>query len=121
MEGLVGLRGIEILIPTFDCCETFASKVCDVRKRSLNSQASCLIVEVPNSDPQFVASSELRPRAEKVRDFIKTKLLRDQEPSPRGSVMQHLTHVTVTGQLFYDDAHVGDQLRGKKGCKAATL
>jgi len=86
-----------------------------------NSQASCLIVEVPNPDPQFVASPELRPHAEKVRDFIKTKLLRDQEPSPRGSVMQHLTHVTVTGQLFYDDAHVGDQPRGKKGCKAATL
>jgi hypothetical protein len=29
--------------------------------------------------------------------------------------------VTVTGALFYDDAHVGDQPRGKKGMKASTL
>ena len=27
----------------------------------------------------------------------------------------------VAGQLFYDDAHVGDQPRGKRGMKAATL
>ena len=35
--------------------------------------------------------------------------------------MQHPVHVQVTSQLFYDDAHVGDPPRGKKGCKAATL
>lgn len=29
--------------------------------------------------------------------------------------------VRVTGQLFYDDAHVGDPPRGKKGMKATTL
>jgi hypothetical protein len=88
---------------------------------SPDSQASCLIVEVPNPEPEFVASAELRPLFQKVREFIKVKLLRDKEPSPRGSVMQHPIYVTVTGQLFYDDAHVGDPPRGKKGCQAATL
>lgn len=78
---------------------------------SQDSQASCLIVEVPNPDPHF----------QKVRDFIKAKLLRGGDPSPRGSLMQHPPYVQVTGQLFYDDAHVGDPPRGKKGCKAATL
>ena len=27
----------------------------------------------------------------------------------------------VTGQLFFDDAHVGDPPRAKRGMKAATL
>jgi hypothetical protein len=35
--------------------------------------------------------------------------------------MQHPVYVTVTGILFYDDSHVGDAPRGKKGMKAATL
>jgi hypothetical protein len=86
-----------------------------------DSQASCVIVEVPKDDPAFVASALLREHAKTVREFIRSKLLKGQEPSPRGSVMQHPPFVEVTGQLFYDDAHVGDQPRGKKGCKAATL
>lgn len=35
--------------------------------------------------------------------------------------MQRPPFVTVTGQLFYDDAHVGTEPRGKKGCKAESL
>jgi len=27
----------------------------------------------------------------------------------------------MTGQLFFDDSHVGDAPRGKKGMKAATF
>ncbi len=42
---------------------------------SQDSQASCLIVEVPNPDPAFVAAADLRPHFQKVRDFIKAKLL----------------------------------------------
>jgi hypothetical protein len=68
-----------------------------------------------------VASAPVREYAKTVREFIQSKLLNDQEPSTRGSVMQHPPFVQVTGQLFYDDAHVGDAPRGKKGCKAATL
>jgi hypothetical protein len=82
---------------------------------------NCLIVELPSADPAFTASAELRPKLESVREFIKTKLLAGKEPSSAGSVMQHEVFVTVTGILFYDDSHVNDQPRGKKGMKAATL
>jgi hypothetical protein len=88
---------------------------------SATSGDQCLIVEVPNPDPEYVATAELRPTFQAVRDFIKAKLLRNKEPSPTGSVMQHPVYVTVTGILFFDDSHVGDPPRGKKGMKAATL
>jgi len=81
----------------------------------------CLIVEVPSSDPDYTATAALRPKFDAVREFIKTKLLKGKEPSSSGSVMQHEVYVTVSGILFYDDSHVNDQPRGKKGMKAATL
>jgi hypothetical protein len=81
----------------------------------------CLIVEVPNPDPKFAPSADLEPKFAAVRDLIKTKMLAGKAPSVSGSVMQHPVYVTVTGILFYDDSHVGDAPRGKKGMKAATL
>jgi hypothetical protein len=81
----------------------------------------CLIVEVPNPDPKFAPSADLEPKFAAVRDLIKTKMLAGKDPSVSGSVMQHPVYVTVTGILFYDDSHVGDAARGKKGMKAATL
>ena len=81
----------------------------------------CLIVEVPNPDPKFTESADLQPKFAAVRDLIKTKMLAGKDPSVSGSVMQHPVYVTVSGILFYDDSHVGDQPRGKKGMKAATL
>jgi hypothetical protein len=81
----------------------------------------CLIVEVPNPDPKFAPSADLEPKFAAVRDLIKTKMLAGKDPSVSGSVMQHPVYVTVTGILFYDDSHVGDAPRGKKGMKAATL
>ena len=88
---------------------------------SAQSGDHCVVVEVPNPDPEYTKSADLRPMFEAVRTFIKTKLLAGKDPAQGGSVMQHPTYVTVTGALFYDDAHVGDQPRGKKGMKAATL
>jgi hypothetical protein len=82
---------------------------------------NCIIVEVPNPDPAFVADAALRPQFEQVRTFLKSKTLANKEPSSGGSVMAHPPFVKVTGQLFYDDSHVGDAPRGKKGMKAATL
>jgi len=81
----------------------------------------CLIVEVPNPDPKFTASADLQPKFAAVRDLIKTKMLAGKDPSVSGSIMQHPVYVTVSGILFFDDAHVGDQPRGKKGMHAATL
>jgi len=88
---------------------------------SADSGDNCLIVEVPNPDPAYVKTASLFPEFEAVRTFIKTKMLAGQDPSSLGSVMQHPVFVTVTGVLFYDDSHVGDPPRGKRGMKAATL
>jgi hypothetical protein len=63
----------------------------------------------------------VRERAATVRAFIRTRLLRGKEPSPRGSVMIHPVYVRLSGALFYDDAHVGDAPRGKRGMHASTL
>jgi hypothetical protein len=84
---------------------------------------NCLIVETPKDDSEFVKDSKLSDHAGAVRLFIRKNLLHDsnKEPSPRGSVMTHPPFVRVTGALFFDDAHVGDEPRGKKGMKAATL
>jgi hypothetical protein len=82
---------------------------------------NCIIVEVPNPDEKFVANDTVRAQAQVVHDFVRSKLLRDKEPSSTGNLMTHPPYVRVVGQLFYDDSHVGDQPRGKKKMKAATL
>ena len=85
---------------------------------------NCLVVETPNNDPEFVKDdATLIEHAAAVRLFIRKNLLHDakKEPSGTGNKMTHPPFVRVTGALFYDDSHVGDQPRGKKGMKAATL
>ena len=88
---------------------------------SPTSGDNCLIVEVPNDGEKYTATAALRPKYQAVRDLIKTRMLAGKDPSAGGSVMRHPVYVTVTGILFYDDSHVGDPPRGKKGMKAATL
>ena len=80
-----------------------------------------LIVEVPTAETEFVADTSLDAPLEAARSLIRERMLQGREPSTRGSVLTHPACVEVAGQLFYDDAHVGDQLRGKTGMKAATL
>lgn len=84
---------------------------------------NCVVVEVPNPDPEYVSSDTIRTQAAAVREWIRAKLLRDasKEPSKSGNVMSHPPKVVITGQLFYDDAHVGDLPRGKRNMKAVTL
>ena len=83
----------------------------------------CIIVEAPK--PDFIESTDLKQRVTAVRNYIKTTILKDSEPSNRGSVMVHAVCVRATGQLFYDDAHLkrdgGKELRGKKGMQSHTL
>lgn len=88
---------------------------------SPTSGDDCLIVEVPEDDRDFTVDARVRSAAEEVRTWFREKILKGREPSASGSVMQHPVFVEVVGALFYDDAHVGDQPRGKKGMKAATL
>ncbi|HUI75426.1 MAG TPA: hypothetical protein VLX32_10790 [Candidatus Acidoferrum sp.] len=83
----------------------------------------CMVVEAPK--PDFVDDADLKQRTDTVRNYIKTKMLRNKEPSTRGSVMIHAVCVRVSGQLFYDDSHLktnGDvEPRGKKGLLSHTL
>jgi len=81
-----------------------------------------MIVEVPSGEYATTISVQV----EAVRQWIIDKLLA-QTPPKIGSihVMQHPVYVTVTGALFYDDAHVykpdGTTGRGKKGLDSKTL
>jgi hypothetical protein len=85
---------------------------------------SCFIVEIPYEE--FVSNPELQSLCKKNRNFIKKKLLKNEnkEPSTRGNIMEHPVYVKVTGQLFYDAIHAGQmrnpdpakrKYRGKKG------
>jgi len=80
---------------------------------------NCIIVEAPR--PDFVSASDLSAQVSQERYFIKAKLLAGRDPSHTGSVMQHAVCVRITGQLFYDDAHLQGQLRGKKGMSSHTI
>ncbi len=80
----------------------------------------CLIVEVPY--PTYVKSApNLKKLCSTVRSTIKKNLPGGKDPSPSGTVLKKSIYATVTGQLFYDDSHVGDAPRGKRGMHAATL
>jgi len=82
---------------------------------------NCLIVELPNNDPEYTSSPALQTRFQWIRDTLKNRLTKGVDPTSGGNVMKGQVYVTITGQLFYDDSHVGDPPRGKRGMKAATL
>ncbi len=83
---------------------------------------NCIIVEVPSGEYATTISGQV----EGVRQWVIDKLLA-KTPPKIGSVhrMNHPVYVTVTGALFYDDAHVymkdGSTGRGKKGMQSKTL
>lgn len=79
---------------------------------------NCIIVKVPaeNEGP-----AELHPYYAKVRKFVRDRLLKGEEPSSGGNVMNHAPYVEVAGQLFFDDWFLNEPARGKRGMKAATL
>jgi len=83
----------------------------------------CLIVEAPR--PDFVNDPGLKQALTTLRSNISTKLVRGKEPANGGSVMIHPVCVRVTGQLFYDDAHLKNngevEIRGKRGMSSHTL
>lgn len=75
---------------------------------------NCLVVEVPKDDEVFVAASpEVLKAAREVRAFVISRLLRGADPTGRTLVMQGRAYVEVTGQLFFDDAHVGQNAKGQ--------
>ena len=86
-----------------------------------SSDTAVMIVEVAKDDAASIADPALRALVTQVRDFVRTKLVAGKEPSGTGNLMQHPVYVRVTGQLFFDDFHIGSPPRGKKGMKSPTL
>jgi hypothetical protein len=81
-----------------------------------------MLVEVPSG--QYATA--IADQVEVVRQWVIDNLLA-KKPPRMGSVhvMRHPVYVTVTGALFYDDAHVymadGSTGRGKIGLQSKTL
>jgi hypothetical protein len=73
---------------------------------SQKAGAPGLIAVLPHAD-QSSGSPSVRAQLQTVRAFIRERLLRQQEPSPRGSIMRHPVFVQLTGQLSYPDAPLG--------------
>jgi hypothetical protein len=81
-----------------------------------------MIVEVPSGQYATTISGQV----EGVRDWVIAKLLAGTPPKLNSiHTMNHPVYVTVTGALFYDDAHEympdGGTGRGKKGLESKTL
>jgi hypothetical protein len=82
----------------------------------------CIIVEVPSGQYATTISDTV----EGVRQWVIDNLLNKTDPKiGTVHVMQHPVFVTVTGALFYDDAHEymadGGTGRGKAGMESKTL
>ena len=83
---------------------------------------NCIIVEVPSG--QYATT--ISDKVESIRQWVIDNLL-GKTPPKIGTVhvMAHPVYVTVTGALFYDDAHDylpdGGTGRGKKGMESKTL
>ena len=87
--------------------------------QSREAQAFDLVAVVPHPD----RASELpavRAQLQTVRTFIKQRLLRGQEPSPRGSVMRRPVFVELAGQPSFPDRLLGNppQRNGRRDATA---
>lgn len=71
------------------------------------ASAPALMAVVPHPD-HISGSPTMRAQLQTVRTFIRGRLLRQQEPSPRGSVMRSPPFVQLSGQLSSLDAPFGD-------------
>ncbi len=126
-EGdILTVTGYLYLVATEDNDCEYHIQISDQPRTAADKPAptdECLIVEVAR--PEDFQDHELQKRAQAVRDFIKSRLLANKEPGPSGNVMQHTVSVQVTGELFYDNAHLKTdgtpELRGKRGMKSQTL
>jgi hypothetical protein len=87
-----------------------------------NNQTRCFIVEVPRPVQRFVKDERVRDTAATVREKIRSKVLSGKELKYGGTrLLKSPVFTTVKGQFFYDDWHIDDKPRGKKGCKSPTI
>jgi hypothetical protein len=80
---------------------------------SPKSKASGLIAAVPPADPS-ARSPAMETQLQTVRSFITQRLLRQQKPSPRRSVLRKPIFVQLTGQLSSPDVVLGEPASGKR-------
>jgi hypothetical protein len=82
---------------------------------SPSSGNNCLIIELPKEDPAFEKNPQLRQLCANLRPTLRKGLLLDanREPTEGGNWMVGQAYMSVTGQLFFDDWHVGGPPRGK--------
>jgi len=120
------VRGYLYLVATEDNDCEYHIQLTDQPRTTTDKPAAgdlCVIVEVAR--PDSFQDPELQKRAQAVRDLIKTKLTANTEPVSAGNIMRHAVFVQVTGQLFYDDAHLKSdgtpEPRGKRDMKSNTL
>ena len=124
-DGLTSISGWLYLV-------AFESDDCDfhiqISPRPLTSAKlptkadNSMVVEVPSG--QYATT--IAPQVEAVRQWVIDNLLAKNPPKMDSvHVMRHPVYVTVTGALFYDDAHVymadGGTGRGKRGLQSKTL
>ena len=79
---------------------------------SPKAAAPGLIAVVPPPD-QVSGSQAMRAQLQSVRAFIKQRLLRQQEPSPQGSVIRRPVFVQLTGHLSHPNGSADEPSRGK--------
>ena len=84
---------------------------------------TCLIVEVPWE--KFVTDDSVSAWCARVREFIRSKILKKQKnPSTGGNVIDS-AYVAVKGQLFFDASHLNNdgttQQRGKKDGQSTEM
>jgi hypothetical protein len=82
---------------------------------SKTSGNHCLIVELPMDKASFESDPALRALSGTLRPFLRTKLLHGAATDfgEGGNWMVGQVYVSITGQLFFDDWHVGQPPRGK--------
>ena len=84
-----------------------------------NAETRDLVAMVPPPG-KTTSSPDVKAQLQTVRTFIKQQFLRQQEPSPRGSVMQRPVFVQLTGQLSRPVAPPAVPAKGKRSQAATT-
>jgi hypothetical protein len=86
---------------------------------SRNTEAKALMALVPPT-VQAPNSPTVQAQVQEVRAFIKQQLMRQKEPSPRGSVMQRPIFVQLTGEVVSSRPSSGTPAQKKRAQEATA-
>ncbi len=73
---------------------------------SADSPDRYIVIEIPEDED--VADRNLRPMVEAAREFVKKSILGGHDPERTGTIPASAPYVEITGQLYFNDTHVGD-------------